>query len=185
MSNSLVARRYAKALFDLSTGTQSLERTDADIQLIGETLSGSHELVQFFESPIISRAKKEAVTRELFSDSISGATADFLSMLISKRREDIFPEIVSSYRELRDEQQGIVSAVAKSASVLSQEELEGLRESLQKLTGKRVRLETEIDKSLIGGVSVQIGDMVYDGSVKHQLEDLRATFQLHSSVGIN
>ena len=185
MSDFLVAKRYAKALFDLASSTGALERTDADMQLIDETLEGSSDLVNMFESPVISRTKKESITRTLFGDRIASATQDFLSMLIAKRRENVFPEVVKGYRELRDEQLGIVEATARAAKPLSDEEQQKLQRSLEQLTGKRVRLGVETDPSLIGGISVKIGDTVYDSSVKHQLEGLRDTFRLHSSSKMN
>ncbi|NND70599.1 MAG: F0F1 ATP synthase subunit delta [Rhodothermales bacterium] len=185
MSDLLVAKRYASALFDLASQEGRLGQTDEDMEMIAATMSGSPELVRVFESPIVSRARKEAITRELFSSRIGPATSDFLSMLISKRRENIFPAIIEAYRGLRDEQQGIVEASARSATTLSAEEEDKLRSSLEQVTGKQVRLKMEIDESLIGGVTVKVGDTVYDGSVKHKLEDLRTTFRMHSTASSN
>ena len=185
MSDSLVAKRYAKALFDLSSSDGVLDRTDSDMHLIDGTLSGSPELVHMFESPVVSRAKKETVTRELFGSKINSVTQDFLSMLIAKRRENIFQAVVRSYRELRNEQMGIVEASAKSAKPLSEDEQQKLQRSLEQMTGKQIRLTVETDASLIGGISVKIGDTVHDSSVRHQLEGLRETFRAHSSSKLN
>lgn len=180
MSDTLVAKRYAKALFDLAVQAGSLEQTDEDVAVISATLDSSRELVNVFESPIISRPKKERIATELFGSRVGKATLDFMSMLIGKGREDIFQEIVEAYRALRDEQEGVVRATVKSATELSEDDKRQLQQAVEKMTGQRARLTLEIDKALIGGVLIKVGDTVYDGSVKHQLEDLREAFQVQT-----
>lgn len=180
MSDTLVAKRYAKALFDLAVQAGSLERTDDDVALIAATMGSSRELVSVFESPVISRSKKEAVANGLFGDRVGKTTLDFVSMLITKGREDIFPAIVDAYSELRDQQEGIVRATVRSAAEISEDDRKQLQQAVERLTGKNARLTVEIDQSLIGGVLIKVGDTVYDGSVKHQLEDLREAFQVQS-----
>jgi F-type H+-transporting ATPase subunit delta len=78
-----------------------------------------------------------------------------------------------TYRALRDEQRGVVTARVRTALPLDDTEREKLKSELEDLTGQTVRLETRQDESLIGGVVVRIGDTVYDGSARHQLESLR------------
>ncbi len=185
MSDTLVAKRYAKALFDLAVQNGTLDRTDEDVALIDATLKSSRELVSVFESPIISRPKKEGVATQLFESRVGKVTMDFVSMLIVKGREDIFPEIVSAYRSLRDTQQGIVQATVKAATALTEQDIAQLGQAIEKLTGSKANITAVVDPGLIGGVLVKVGDTVYDGSVKHQLEDLREAFQTGSSISNN
>lgn len=185
MSNTLVAKRYAQALFDESVRMGQTEAVDADMSVVDDSLTGSTELLKFFQSPIISREKKASVVKGLFEGRVSTRTLEFMQLLVSKRREDVFPEIVAAYRELRDEQLGVVSASARSAKSMSSEDEQQLRSAVERMTGKRVRLDVVIDPSLIGGVVVQVGDTVYDGSVRNQLATLRARFRQGSVAGIN
>ena len=173
MKNRTVTRRYAQALYEEGVQNNRLDKVDADMALIQETLDASRELVLFFQSPVISRKKKEAVVQELFGKRLQPATLNFLKLLIEKKREDLFPEMVQAYSELRDEQKGIVEANARVAKPLSGSEEKALRTSLEKLTGKDIRLVVEEDPSLIGGLIVRVGDTVYDGSVQHKLASLR------------
>lgn len=173
MSNSTIARRYARALNEEAERNGVLESVDSDVELIRESLEGSRELVLFFESPVISREKKADVVRSLFEERVQPLTLRFLSMLVEKRREELFPEVVHSYRTLRDEQLGIVHATARVAKPMEETEEKKLAVAIEKMTEKRVRLDVEVDTTLLGGLIVQIGDTVYDGSFVNQLQALR------------
>lgn len=184
MTNSTVARRYAQALYQEAEREQQVEHVDADMDLIRETLDGSRDLVSFFASPIIAREKKEAVVQSLFVEPLDKTTYNFLRLLIEKKREALFPDVVRAYRDLRDEQRGIVEARAKVAYPLSEAEKATLVQALEKLSGSQVRLNIQEDRTLLGGLVVRIGDTVYDGSVRNQLANLRERMEL-GSVAMN
>ena len=173
MTNQTVARRYAQALYEEAVREQRVERVDEDIALVRQGLDASRDLVVFFESPVVPRRKKEAVVEALFAGRVEPMTLHFLRLLIEKKREALFPDVVEAYRALRDEQLGIVEARARVASALSEDEQRVLVEALERLTGAQVRLKVERDAGLLGGLVVRIGDTVYDGSVRHQLASLR------------
>ncbi len=176
MNEKTIARRYAQALYEEAERANRMEEVDGDIALIQSSLSGSRELVRFFESPVIPRDKKESIVKQLFGKRVHPDTLHFLDLLIEKKRESIFPEIVQMYGELRDHHLGIMEAHARVAQPLSEEEEKRLRAALERKTGKRIRLQVEQDPGLIGGLIVRIGDTVYDGSVRHQLVSLREQF---------
>lgn len=176
----VVARTYARALYEEAESGSNIESVDADVELIRSTLDGSPDLARFFRSPVISREKKESVVRTLFGDRVGRLTLRFLVMLVKKEREDHFPQIVDAYRAMRDEQLGIVEANARVAWDMDADERSELAEALGRLTGKRVRLNVEKDADLIGGLVIRIGDTVYDGSVRRQLEVLRDRMEVRS-----
>lgn len=173
MSNRIVARRYALALLEEAERTGVLSAVDADIDMLRETLVTSPDLQRFLRSPVISREKKAAVVDRLLADRVQPLTLRFIRMMIDKEREDILPEIVSAYRERRDVQQGIVEASATLATSVSRGEQEQLQAAVEGLTGRKVRLSVRHDPGLIGGIVIRVGDTVYDGSVQHQLANLR------------
>ena len=183
MTNQIVARRYAQALYEEAARDQRVERIDEDMALIRESLEGSRDLVLFFESPVISRQKKQDVVQALFESRVQPMTMHFLHLLIEKKREDLFPDVVHAYRALRDEQIGVVVAHARTAFPLSSEEQTRLEQALERKAGSRIRLTVEQDASLVGGLVVRIGDTVYDGSVRHQLATLRERMETGSYVG--
>jgi F-type H+-transporting ATPase subunit delta len=96
-----------------------------------------------------------------------------MALLVEKRREDVFPAVVSSYRELRDAELGVTPVSVRSAYELSSEDGAALVRALTSLTGKEVRLHARVDASILGGLVIRIGDTVYDGSITNQLATLR------------
>ena len=177
MSEITIARRYAQALNEQAAQSGVLEQVDADIELIRASLADSRELRAFFDSPIISREKKADVVKALFGERIQTVTMNFMALLVEKRREGVFPAVVSSYRELRDDQLGTTAVSVRPAYELSDEDQAALVQELKTLTGKQVRLETKVDASIMGGIVIRIGDTVYDGSITNQLATLRERLQ--------
>ncbi|MGI9173946.1 MAG: F0F1 ATP synthase subunit delta [Rhodothermales bacterium] len=185
MADPSIARRYAQALPQQAESENSVEQVDEDVELIRESLEGSRELVRFFESPVIPREKKDAVVQELFKDRLQPTTLHFLQLLIAKKREDLFPDVVRAYHDLRNKQLGIVEAYVKSAAELGDAETKRLETVLEERTGQQIRLHTTVDPDLIGGLVVRVGDTVYDGSVRHQLGVLREQLEQGTSVRLN
>ena len=178
----LAARRYALALTQEAAQTGQADAVDADVVFLGETLDSSRELRLMFQSPVVSRDKKENVLTALFADRVSPLTMRFLSLLVSKQRESLIPAVVEAVRELRDSASGTVEARVRTAKPLADAERDALQTSLEAKAGAPVRMKVEVQPELIGGLIVRIGDVVYDRSVRHQLDVLRE--QLTQSAGV-
>ena len=180
-----VARRYAQALTEEAQSTGQLDAADADVALLAETLDGSRDLRLALTSPIVPTAKKRAVLDRLFAGKVSDLTARFLRLLVEKQRDDQIPEILEAYRALRDERTGTVEATVRTARPLSPDEADRLKAALEARSGKTVRMDLRVDPSLIGGLVVRLGDVVYDRSVRHQLDTLRGQLAQRAAVSLN
>jgi F-type H+-transporting ATPase subunit delta len=180
MSDVLVAKRYAQALVDAAAAAGMLDAVDDDVELIRASLEASRELVLFFESPVVSRERKLRVVKLLFESRLSDTTLDFLELLVQKRREDLFPQMVVAYRQLRDEQMGVVGVTVRAASPIDSDETLRIARALESWQGGKISMRAEHDAALIGGLQVRIGDTVYDGSVRNKLEHLREQFSAGS-----
>ena len=174
----IVARRYARALNEDAAEKNAVKEVDDDIAMIEESMEGSPELRRFFADPMINAEKKGNVINALFEKRVHATTLSFLQLLTRKRRENLFPEIVGAYNKLRNEQLGVVEALVRVALPLSDAEEKKVKEGIEKLTGKKVQLRTEVDAAIMGGIIIRVGDMVYDGSVLHQLDSLKDRLKL-------
>ena len=182
---SPVARRYAQALTEEAQSAGSLDAVDADVALVTETLDASRDLRLALTSPIVSHDKKGAILDRLFQGTVSDLSVRFLHLLVQNERDGQIPEILDAYRALRDERTGTVEALVRSAKPLSADEAERLKAALEARSGRTVRMTIEIEPSLIGGLVVRVGDVVYDRSVRHQLDSLRGQLEQRAAVSLN
>ena len=191
MSDRSIARRYASALYEeAAAGEQpdraaepsaaTVQRVDADVELLATTLAGSRDLQLLLTSPVVGSDKKETILRRLFESSVSEIVMRFVLLVNNKGRGSMLADILDGYSALRLDQQGIVTAHARVAVKMGSDEEEELRESIAKTLGREIRLEVEEDSSLIGGLVVRIGDRVYDGSLKRQLAVLQKQLEGNS-----
>lgn len=172
MKTTAAAKRYAKALLDLSLEKGVVENVHADAKLIQGVLK-ENEFVRLLESPIIKVDKKIAVFTDLFSSKINTLTMSFIAMLATKRRENRLGDIVEEFDTLYHKHKNIQKAIVVSAAGLD----EGLRKKVYDLLknsiNSEIELEEKIDKHLIGGFVLKIGNEQYDTSVLKSLRTLK------------
>ncbi|MEE9227062.1 MAG: ATP synthase F1 subunit delta [Acidobacteriota bacterium] len=170
-----IARRYASALASLIKSEDDYRKLEGDLVAFCGILRDHSAFRKTLSHPSLGRPEREALLRSVLKTSrpASQLTSRFLLLLLEKRRLEILEEIFETWRVLAEEKLGIVSAEVSTPLPLTKKE-EGLcRETLEKLTGRKVRIFTRTDASLIGGVRARIGSQVYDGSVRRQLRILR------------
>lgn len=174
MSQHTVTRRYASALCEEADAAGVLEAVDEDVRMLRQSIESNQPLLRVFESPVIPQDKKDTIIQELLDGRAEDLTVRFLRLLIRKDRETLTKEILDAYQSLRDEQRGIVDAEVTVARPLPDEDRATLIETLEKKTGKEIRLHLIEDPDLIGGLVVRIGDRVFDASVRSQLNALHS-----------
>ncbi len=172
--SSTIAKRYARAFFDIAAEENRYEAYYGELQQFVSVIEESADLGEFLSNPIFDNDDKKAVVKTILEKiSLSGIAANFLSLLADKQRIDILPDIVRCYRELMDEALKKVRVQVKTAFPLSSALSGDLAKSLEVITGKQVEMTIEEDPSLLGGVVVKVGDTLYDGSIKSQLNNIR------------
>jgi len=174
---SAVGTRYAKALIEVVMAPGSNidpKKALAELQSIQELIAGSTVLHNALLSPAISPSRKRAVMGRLIEPmGISKPVRNFTFVVIDHRRIHQLTSMVEAFDILIDERLGFVRGEVASASPLTQTQRASLDAELSRLTGKRTKLNYTIEPSLIGGVLARVGSLVYDGSVRGQLERLR------------
>jgi F-type H+-transporting ATPase subunit delta len=176
MSVYRVARRYAQAALELAEEQKQGERLAGDLEMVLKAVKESPEFLALLKSPVISKEKKRTVLREVFKSRIGDLSFRFLNMIVEKGREDVLADIISEYFRLRDDRLGIVTLDVRAATELSKSQQQTIVQRFEEMTQKKIRVTFSIDKQLKGGFVARIGDTVYDGSVRRQLELLRERF---------
>jgi F-type H+-transporting ATPase subunit delta len=176
MARAAAARRYAKALFALARETQRVTEMRAEVARLGAVLAESEELRAVLLQPLHPAPQRRAVLAAVAARlEASPLLRNFLSFLVDQRRLVDWAEIEAEYGRLADAAAGLTHARVTSAAPLSDAQRERLQRVLEQRSGGRVELEVAVDPALVGGVVAQVGDLVYDGSLRTQLRQLRAS----------
>jgi len=172
MNAPTLVRRYAVTLLEAAVDTQVLEPVHRDVQGLVETLRQSPDLVSFLLDRRLDPGTQHDVLEELFAGKVQGLTLNYLRLVVQRRRAYLLPEVLEAFCKLVEERAGVVRAEVRSAVELSEEQAERLRERLAAYTGKKVRLQVQVDGSLRGGLVARVGDTIFDGSLEAHLERL-------------
>ncbi|AFM43463.1 ATP synthase F1 subcomplex delta subunit [Desulfosporosinus acidiphilus SJ4] len=187
MINGSLARRYSQALFEIASET-SLDVIDTDLRELTKLVEENDEVKKVLLHPHISLSEKKSVMAKLLSEDFSETVRHFLYLLIDRKRESLLPFIQREFTRLADEARKVVEAKVESAIALSASQLDDLKKAIGRMTGKDVRIISEVREELIGGVLIQIGDRVMDGTIAHALtkmrEDLRRSTDKPQEVGV-
>lgn len=167
-----VARRYADAAFEIGKADGTLETWERDLAILRDTLA-DEELRRLVQHPAVPYAEKEQVLRKV----VQGVAPEALSLallMIRRGRPGAIEAMVDRFAELVRRERGISLAEIRTALPLDDEQRAAIADRLKQLTGDKIEMNEVVDESLIGGLSVRIGDRLYDASVRSRLERLRA-----------
>jgi F-type H+-transporting ATPase subunit delta len=172
--SSNIAKRYARAFFKIAGEEKRYEYYYDELGRFSTILKENKNLSEFLANPIFALSDKKAVVESLLEKiRISPLTSNFLKLLVDKRRIDILSDIRGCYRELMDIALKKVRVTVKTAFPLTRETSARLQNGLERLTDREVEMIVLEDRSLLGGVVVRVGDTLYDGSVRTQLNNIR------------
>jgi F-type H+-transporting ATPase subunit delta len=171
---SSIARRYARAFFRIAGEEARHEACQGELDRISALLKDNRNLDDFLANPLFDQTDKQAVMETLLKKAgVSALTANFIKLLVDKRRIGILSAIEASYRDLVDEALQKTRVTVRTAFPLTGELADSLRKGLAELTGREVEMTVLEDPSLLGGISVRIGNTLYDGSIRTQLDNIR------------
>jgi F-type H+-transporting ATPase subunit delta len=169
-----IARRYAKALFGLAVESGRVEAWAASLQTLQQVVEGSPDLQDVLSNPVYSKEQRRAIVEKLAAAlSLDPAPRDLLYLLGDRNRLGYLSAIVTTFRDFADENLGRLRAKVTSAVKLDDAQAQAMADKLSQATQAKVLLDRAVDPAILGGVVAQVGSLVYDGSVRTQLEDLR------------
>ncbi|MGD8306022.1 MAG: ATP synthase F1 subunit delta [Ignavibacteria bacterium] len=173
MVSSKVANRYASSLLDIALEKNILDTVYEDVKLIISAFDASGELQRTIISPVIKPELKISILDEVFSKKIDKETLGFVHFIIRKRREEVLYNVARRFIELRNEHLGIVELDINTAFTVGDKQGSALVEKFEGILKRKIIPNFKVDESLVGGFVAQVGDTVYNASMKHQLELLK------------
>jgi F-type H+-transporting ATPase subunit delta len=168
-----LARRYAEALFLAARDRGELDRVNDDVFGALQLIKGEPRLQLLLECPDILTEDKENVIRSTFGGRVHPLVADLMLLLLHKQRVPYLPDVLDLFLQRVEEHRGIVKAQVLTAVPLSNELSNQLRRTLETKTGLQVNLENRVGADRIGGVTVLLRDKILDGSLRHELNEMR------------
>lgn len=177
MRQSKVAKRYAKALFDLALETKKLEEVKNDLMVI----RGAHhaQLSLLLASPVVSGEKKNQLFDAVFAQHIQPLTQSFFRLIFHKGRAVVIQNIVDSFLDMYRQHKGIRVVEVTTAVAVSDEVRAAILKQLEEnsmLKGMSIELKEKVDPSILGGLVVQVDDKLFDASIRHDLQFIKRQF---------
>ena len=166
------ARRYAEAAFDIGRADRTLETWERDLERLRDALAAG-ELRSLVEHPAVAFADKERVLRRVVGD-VSSEALNLVLLMVRRGRPGAIDAMVDHFASLVRRHRGISLAEVRTALELDESQRAAVMDRLHELTGDEIEINEVVDESLIGGITVRIGDRLYDASVRSRLERLRA-----------
>jgi len=172
-SETIVAKRYAKALFAVAKEKSMIERVEEELRAIVEAVGENPDFQNLLLHPNIEAKTKLGMMSAILEGKVSDPVWGMLKLLIERGRESILTSLYNDFIDIADEALGQANATVYTPFALNEKEEREIAEGFGRLTGKKIRIETVIDPSLLGGIKVRIGDRLYDGSLAGKLARLQ------------
>ncbi|MGH2446717.1 MAG: ATP synthase F1 subunit delta [Candidatus Limnocylindria bacterium] len=166
------ARRYAEAAFEIGRADGTLETWERDLARLSTVLA-DEGVRTLAEHPAVPYADKERVLRRVAGDAMPEAI-NLVLLMVRRGRPRAIPRMTEHFGELLRRERGVALAEVRTALPLDETQRTAVTDRLHQLTGDTIEINEVVDESLIGGITVRIGDRLYDASVRNRLERLRA-----------
>jgi F-type H+-transporting ATPase subunit delta len=166
------ARRYAEAAFEIAEPDDSLDRWLEELE-VAARIVGDEGVARVLDDPARPPEERDEIIGRLLGKRISRPTLNLVNLLAHRWRLELLPSVATEFRRLVHRRRGVVEAVVTSAAALTDDETAAVRDRVVAMTGAQVELESVIDPDLIGGLTVRVGDQLFDASVRGRLERLR------------
>jgi len=169
-----IAARYATAVFDLAKEGKKLKALETDVASLEAAIADSADLRTLLSSPLYSREEQGAAIAAVAKKmKVSPTVANVMSLMASKRRLFVLPQLLKTLRERLAEERGEVTAEVTTAKALTKAQSDKLAKTLKAQVGKAVTIQETVDESIIGGLIVKVGSKMIDTSIASQLNALQ------------
>jgi len=177
MKGEVLARRYARALFDLAEERGVVEEAREQLGWVNRLVADQPALREVLLHPLHPEEMKLAVLEQTVAPRVSTLVMGFLRLLVERGREDHLSGITDEFATICDESRGVVQAEVTTAQPLDDRQREELKSALGTATGRSVRLNESLDGDLLAGIHVRIRDLTLDGSLRSRLQRLYSSLR--------
>lgn len=173
MKNEVLVRIYTRPLFDLAVEGRSLEAVGAEVKTMSELFRNVPLLAEFLDNPNLPRSDKLNTLQKAYDHPWSKYFANFMDLVLRKGRQEILPDVWDVFRQLWEEHEAQLDVTVTSAVELTDQQRRSLEAALAKRTGKKIILKNRLDRSVLGGLRIQIGHELVDATVAGKLQALK------------
>ncbi|HEY7760530.1 MAG TPA: F0F1 ATP synthase subunit delta [Burkholderiales bacterium] len=168
-----VARPYAEAVFDLAAQAGALAQWSQELEAMAR-VAQQPDMLRLIADPKVSDEQRARIFLELCGEGVTPEARNFVALLLANNRLALLPEIRELFEQHKNEREGVVEAQISSAFALDDAQLRSLVADLERRFSRRVDAHVTVDRELIGGVKIVVGDTVIDGSVRGKLAGMSA-----------
>ncbi len=176
MKNILLAKRYAKALFDLAVEDGKIEEVKDDMKLVADVMTENRELRRMMASPVIPPARKKAVVKNIFKGKINKHSQAFLEILIRKGREEQIHDIAQQFHQSYLDYKNIAIVEITTAVNIDEKLRSRMVSLMEDRTKKTIQMQEKLDPEIIGGFKLKLNDYQYDASISKIISQLHKEF---------
>ena len=166
-------RRYALAIYEVAEEKGKVDEYLRDLREICDLIENNQDFYEVIKHPQINTTKKKQLFIDIFKGKIDEELLSFIIILIEKDRILYLREKLNQMEKIDLERKNIIKGIVKTAIPLLPEELEKLKVIFEEKYDKTIIFDTEVDKSILGGVYVSVGNDVIDGTIKSKIEEMK------------
>ena len=168
-----IARPYAEAAFEIARDAQALPAW-SDMLRLAASIVADPRVAEALDNPRLDTGAKESLLLSIGGDRFTPEARNFVRVLVESERIELLPQIAEMFDALKNDAESVAKATIESAYELTDAQVAELRDALEKRFGKRIEATVVVNRELIGGARVTVGDAVLDGSVQAKLDAMRA-----------
>ncbi len=169
-----IVDRYARSVFEMAEQSASTDRMFSELTAVRNAMQTRPKLLSLLESPMITAIEKKSLIEGILGPKSSPLSQNFLNLLVRKNRIDLFPDIVERLHKTVDKKNNVQEATVVTARELHPSIIQLVQKALETALKKKIVIQTNQNPDLLGGIQIQVGNRLIDGTLRAKLNVLSA-----------
>lgn len=184
MLKGAIGRRYAEAIFEIARANNTIDRTLDDVQGVASMFS-KRTLAYLLNEPKVPAQRKEKAIRQALASRVLPTSLNLALLVVQRQLVDAMPNIARELAQMVLDYKNQAVAEVTTAAPMDEQQLNRVRQALERNTGKTILMRTKVQPEILGGVIARVGDQVIDGSIRHRLAILKQQLLTGVAIGAN